>query len=81
MKKYPIKEVILLCVIGASSSAVALEKPAKRPNFVWFMEEDVSKHYFRLYNPEGLGAATPNVKKLAKEGILFSHAFCNAPVS
>lgn len=60
MKQYPIKEVILLCVIGASSSAVALEKPAKRPNFVWFMEEDVSKHYLRLYNQDGLGAATPN---------------------
>lgn len=81
MEKYPIKGAILLCVIGASSSVMALEKPAKRPNFVWFMEEDVSKHYLRLYNPDGVGAVTPNVEKLAKEGILFSHAFCNAPVS
>lgn len=81
MEKYQIKGAILLCVIGASSSVMALEKPAKRPNFVWFMEEDVSKHYLRLYNPDGVGAVTPNVEKLAKEGILFSHAFCNAPVS
>lgn len=81
MEKYQIKGALLLCVIGASSSVMALEKPAKRPNFVWFMEEDVSKHYLRLYNPDGVGAVTPNVEKLAKEGILFSHAFCNAPVS
>lgn len=81
MKKYPIKGAILLCAIGASSSVMALDKPVKRPNFVWFMEEDVSKHYLRLYNSFGVGAATPNVEKLAKEGVLFTHAFCNAPVS
>lgn len=81
MKQYHLKSTLLFCTIGVSVSLQASEKPAKRPNFVWFMEEDVSKHYLRLYNPDGVGAVTPNVEKLAKEGILFSHAFCNAPVS
>lgn len=81
MKQYHPKSTLLFCTIGVSVSLQASEKPANRPNFVWFMEEDVSKHYLRLYNPDGVGAATPNVEKLAKEGILFSHAFCNAPVS
>jgi arylsulfatase A-like enzyme len=53
----------------------------KRPNFVWFMAEDISRHYLRLYNTDGTGAVTPNVERLAREGVVFNHAFCNAPVS
>lgn len=54
---------------------------AKRPNFVWFMAEDVAKHHLSMYNADGRGAATPNAERLAREGIIFEHAFCNAPVS
>ena len=75
------KRVILFCTLSLSSSVLAIEKPEKKPNFVWFMEEDVSKHYLSLYNQNGQGAATPNVEKLAQEGLLFNHAFSNAPVS
>lgn len=53
----------------------------ERPNFVWFMAEDVSKHYLQLYNADGSGAVTPNVSRLAKEGIVFENAYSNAPVS
>lgn len=75
------KSIVLFCTLSISSSILALDKPEKKPNFVWFMEEDVSKHYLSLYNQNGQGAVTPNVEKLAQEGLLFNHAFCNAPVS
>lgn len=51
---------------------------ADRPNVVWIVSEDNSKHYLKLYD-EG-GAETPNIAKLAEEGLLFDHAFSNAPV-
>ena len=52
-----------------------------RPNFVWFMAEDVSKHYLSLYNDGSYGAVTPKFRKLATEGIIFNNAYSNAPVS
>jgi arylsulfatase A-like enzyme len=48
------------------------------PNFVWIVSEDNSTHYMELFDPHGI--ATPNLEKMADEGILFTRAFCNAPV-
>ena len=39
-----------LCVIGNFLPAKGQELKEIRPNFVWFMAEDVSKHYLSLYN-------------------------------
>lgn len=52
----------------------------ERPNFVWLMAEDVAPHFLGLYN-EGKGASTPNLKRMASEGIVFENAYSNAPVS
>ena len=46
-----------------SSMSYAKEAPHERPNFVWFMAEDISKHYLSLYNDGKEGVATPNVEK------------------
>ncbi len=51
---------------------------ADRPNIVWIVSEDNSKHWLRLYQ-EG-GAAMPNIEKLAENGLVFENAFSNAPV-
>lgn len=64
-----------------SSMTYAKGAPKERPNFVWFMAEDISKHYLSLYNDGKEGVATPNVEMLAAEGIVFNNAYCNAPVS
>lgn len=51
---------------------------AERPNIVWILSEDSSKHYLELFDPGG--APTPNLEKLAREGVIFERAFSNAPV-
>jgi len=51
---------------------------ADRPNIVWIVSEDNSAAYLRLYDPHG--APTPHIEALAKDGIVFDHAFSNAPV-
>jgi hypothetical protein len=48
------------------------------PNIVWIMSEDNSKHYLKLFDP--MGAETPNIANLAKNGVAFDRAFSNAPV-
>ena len=61
-----------------SLSSVADENSTKRPNFLWLLSEDNSKHYLKLYDKHG--ANMPNVEGLAKEGLVFNNAFSNAPV-
>jgi arylsulfatase A-like enzyme len=51
---------------------------AKQPNFVWLISEDNSTHYLKLFDKHG--AATPRIAALAEHGLLFEHAFSNAPV-
>ncbi|MBT3279054.1 MAG: sulfatase [Phycisphaerales bacterium] len=50
----------------------------KRPNIVWLISEDNSKHFLKLYDKEG--AKTPNIEKLAQTGVVFNHAFSNCAV-
>ncbi len=51
---------------------------ADRPNFVWLVSEDNSKHFIRLFDPTG--SPMPHVEALAEQGLIFEHAFSNAPV-
>ena len=53
-------------------------EPTKRPNFVFIVSEDNSIHYLRLYGNK-LGI-TPNIERLADNGLTFNHAFSGAPV-
>lgn len=51
---------------------------AERPNFVWILSEDNSKHYLKLFDERG--APAPNIEKMATEGVVFDHAFSCSPV-
>ncbi len=51
---------------------------AERPNFVWLISEDNSKHYLQLFDAHGV--ETPRIAELAREGLVFDHAFSNSPV-
>ncbi len=70
----------LLCCL----TALAAERPASakatadKPNIVWIVSEDNAAEYLKLYDPHG--AEMPNVEKLAERGLVFDHAFSNAPV-
>lgn len=62
-------------VCCVASVVYAKDAPKERPNFVWFMAEDVSKHYLNLYNNGKEGVITPNIEKLAAEGIVFTQLY------
>lgn len=59
-------------------SLLAQNSPTPPPNIVWITSEDNSMHYLKLFNENGV--ATPNIESLANHGLLFTHAFSNAPV-
>ncbi len=70
------RQLLLGFVLLFSFAANALS--ADRPNFVWMLSEDNSKHYLKLFDERG--TATPEIQKLAEHGILYERAFSNAPV-
>lgn len=50
----------------------------ERPNILMIVSEDNSSHWIGCYgNPQ---AQTPRIDALAKDGLLFDHAYSNAPV-
>lgn len=63
-----------LLVLLASGVSFA----AERPNIVWIVSEDNSKHYLKLFDEAG--AETPHIASLAEHGITFTRAFSNSPV-
>jgi len=70
--KTPLVLSFLLALISVVATA------ADRPNIIWIVSEDNGATHLRLYNPQG--APTPNIEALAADGIVFNHAFSNAPV-
>ncbi len=64
----------LVILLLLAEFAIALD----RPNFVWIMSEDNSKHYLKHFDESGVSA--PNIEALAEHGITFDRAFSCAPV-
>ncbi|MFW6169535.1 MAG: sulfatase-like hydrolase/transferase [Planctomycetota bacterium] len=68
----------ILSCMTLSVLFVAPALAADRPNVVWIVSEDNSKHYMELF--DAAGAPTPNIEKLAEHGLIFERAFSNSPV-
>ncbi len=74
---------VLLSVLAATlvstalSAARLLAADSPRPNILWIMSEDNSKHYLRHFDRHG--AVTPNIEALAQNGVTFDRAFSCAP--
>lgn len=70
--------LVLLAAVGPlRSAAVAAPPAAPRPNIVWIVVEDMSAH-FSCYGERTI--ATPEVDRLAREGLRFERAFVTAPI-
>lgn len=59
------------------TSAAATPAAAPRPNILWFVVEDMSAN-FSCYGEKTI--STPNVDRLAAEGVRFSRAYVTSPV-
>lgn len=65
-----------LMAIGACFAAIP-SLAATRPNIVWIVTEDISPNLGCYGDPD---AITPNLDKLASQGVRFNKAFTHAPV-
>lgn len=76
------REFLTKCGIGMATLGFARQsmiyaKNTSRPNIVWIVVEDMSCH-FGCYGEKSI--PTPNVDRLATEGVKFDKAFVTAPV-
>lgn len=65
------------CSNGVNEQPAA-NKIEKLPNILWITTEDISP-YLGCYGDSN--AVTPNLDQLASDGIMYTNAFANAPVS
>src|SRR5581483_795200 len=80
------RRVFLKTVAGAAAGlACGLERseatgdaPANRPNILWITMEDTCPQFLGCYGNKH--ARTPNMDRLAAQGIRFTRAFSTAPV-
>src|SRR5205823_4221424 len=62
---------------GGAASANA-PAPIRRPNILWLVAENIEPADLGCFGQTQV--RTPNIDRLAREGMNFSKAFCTAPV-
>jgi len=75
---YPLTCMLFLLLGSFLTKGIQAQSKVEKPNIIWLVTEDNSKHYLKLYDDGG--ASMPNVETLANKGIVFNNAFSNAPV-
>ncbi|PHQ31740.1 sulfatase family protein [Rhodopirellula bahusiensis] len=81
MFRVAICSLAILCVapiVAQAQPSPSTAKASSRPNIVWIMSEDNSKHYLKHFDETGV--ETPAIEALAAHGVTFDRAFSNAPV-
>jgi arylsulfatase A-like enzyme len=63
---------------GPGKASLPGKSAQEKPNIVFLLSEDNSRHFMDLFDPAGV--KTPHIRALAKEGVVFQHAFSNSPV-
>lgn len=76
--------LILLSILLLSCQEPPQQETAQRPNILFAFADDWGKYascYAALEGPNSVHTVlqTPNIDRLAKEGVLFTQAFVNAP--
>jgi N-sulfoglucosamine sulfohydrolase len=74
-KKFSSLIILSACLIYSCSKSTGHELPP--PNILWITVEDISPYLGCYGDPN---AITPNLDRLASEGVIYTNAFANAPV-
>ena len=73
-----IKSILGISVASLFVANAAGQQPQKRPNIIWISTEDMSPH-LGCYGDKV--AKTPNIDKLASQGIRYTNVFTTAAIS
>jgi len=62
-------------VLASGATTSSMSTARRRPNILYIHSHDTG----RLTSPYGYSVPTPNIQRLASEGVLFRQAYCAAP--
>ena len=68
-----------LPALSAFAPTIAQPQPDIRPNILWIVSEDNAASFVGAYGRTM--AHTPNIDRLAAEGVLYKNVYCVSPVS
>ena len=71
------RPTLLICLFVIFSASIKAETRTERPNVLILFLDDLDPDFGCYGNTL---VTTPNIDKLAKEGVRFPHAFATAPV-
>ena len=72
MKTLPLFSIVTLCLFCLHSCAEKVEQKPKKPNILFIMSDDHAYQAISAYSDHLIN--TPNIDRLAKEGIVFTNA-------
>lgn len=78
----------IVCIFFLTFLAIQYNNAQKKPNILWIITDDQRPDALECYNKATTGknesalgyVSSPNINKLAKEGVLFVNAHTNSPV-
>ena len=73
-----LKSFIGLGAVSLFTVNISAQQSVKRPNILWISTEDMSPHMGCYGDPV---AKTPNIDRLAAQGIRYTNAFTSAAIS
>lgn len=62
-----------------ASGHSSAEGAAKKPNILYIMADQMAAPLLKMNDPDSV-IKTPNLDELAKNGVVFSSAYCNSPL-
>ena len=74
----PLISLVVTLAFGAAWATTALAAAATRPNLIAIVTDDQGRWAFGAYGNKEIH--TPNLDRIAREGIRFTRAFTNTPV-
>ena len=74
------KHVTRLCLLLACWMTVTSTQAADKPNILVIWGDDIGPHNISAYNHGIMGYQTPNIDRLAREGMTFTEAHCSDTV-
>jgi len=77
-RKYPIKEKTYFIAVILFFLSYSVDSSAQKPNIVYVFADQLRSHALACYGNDQL--RTPNIDRLAEEGVMFKNAVSTAPV-
>lgn len=72
-------EVLLEQSRNFAAGGSGLDDSSKKPNIIYIMADQMAAPLLKMNDPNSV-IKTPNIDELARDGVVFSNAYCNSPL-